>query len=146
MHREIRAKPVGHLGLRRTSQVETTVIRPGNDALLIVGCHTQPIVQFVVGRRPTERQRMMLRERRREKSINVVIKLRTGRVRLPKIRERSERTGREGGRAVLALQRWSPAGLINTKPVAVLNAACARPTTLGGDDDGTVRRIDAIQR
>ena len=143
-HREIGAQPRLDLRLGGSRHIDSVIPRIRDHSGLVVDRRGQPVIDGVVGRRPAEGQVVRLRCPRPQEPADIVIEPRAGRIRSAKEIERGEAASDEGRRTIDTLQLRLGAGRLDPEAVAILPAAAGFPT-LGRDEDGAVRRIDAVE-
>ena len=146
VHRQIGGQPGIDGRLGRAGQVGAVVLRIGYDAPLLRGGRIEPVVHPAVGSSPAEDEVVSGRVSRLEEAGDVVVERRTGGIRRAEVLERAEAAGRHRGRTIDALDLRADACVLRAERIAVLHAGDARFASLCGDDDGTVCRVDAIER
>ena len=103
----------------------------------------QPVVDAGVGRSSAEGQIVRDRRPRPEEAVDIVVEHGAGGIRIAEVLERAEEPPRHRRRTVHALQRRLGAGPFDAETVAILHSAAGSPP-LGRDDNGAVRRVNAI--
>ena len=144
-HRQVGVQPRVDSGLRGPRDVDFIEVRVVYDAFLLVERGTQPVVDRIVGRRPTERQVVILAQPFSQETIDVVVELRSCRIRGAEVLQRCLGAVDEARGSVHALQLVVGARGFDPHRAAVLHAA-ARPAALRLDHDRAVGGIDAVQR
>src|SRR6202008_1161334 len=138
--------------LRSTSDVHPTVVSTGDHALLLVEGSGQSVVDLVVNGGTAERQVVGGCLARPQEPADVVVEHGSRSVRSAEVDEgvrrhaarRAERVRRHAARAPDALElRFRPRAL-ESQAVAVREAATGA-AALGGDDDGTIGRVDSVE-
>ena len=105
----------------------------------------QPVVDAGVGRSSAEGQIVRDRRPRPEEAVDIVVEHGAGGIRIAEVLERAEEPPRHRRRTVHALQRRLGAGPFDSETAAILHAAAGSPP-LRRDDNGAVRRVNAVQR
>src|SRR5207253_7433394 len=140
-HRQIGVQPGIDLRLRGARNVDATVVRAWDYTALVVEGSSEAVVDPVVRGCAAERQIVGSSLSGSKKAADVVVEDGPRRIRRAEIRERA---ARHAARTKDALQVGFRSGALEPEAVAVLKAA-ARSTAFGGNDDGSVRRIDSVE-